>query len=572
MRCDNNINIVYRNRRIMGLDAEYNGVKLYIRDSWQLQPWPLDKLGKSYGCEVAKGKLPYQFITEKTLNYVGIIPPTDGFFNSDVYSIKLNSIEYIKKDLFILFDVMNKFTMSLENDYGVGIKTSYSLSGIAYKIWRTYFYNKAYAIANLDKNTNMNLRSGLFGGVVTIFKTHVKSNTDTIIKYYDVNSLYPYSMLNDFPVGMPTHIILNNDTNDISKYYGMLKVQVTVSDDIQWPFLMYNDKGLIQPVGTWIGWFTSIELDYAQSKGLAKIDKIFEVYHFESRYPVFKSYVETFYKKKTEATDSINRHINKLLLNSLYGRIGMRQETDKFAIVKHSEWNVFVNKYKVTNILTQSEEGVYCLFDPTPLNVIKTFEDHNNDSSTIDFNEIEDPKISNEIVKMGSELEPNTCNVIVASFITGYSRIYMDKNIRLIRAKGSEVIYSDTDSIVCNTKLPKELVSNTEIGLFKDEYPNNIIDSITVVAPKAYELKLDNGQSIIKYKGVHVNSMTSDDMKLMLKGGIVTITNDRFKQEEFKSVSIKNISINVKRSYTKFNVEYGVEGEFTTIKPWKVSS
>ncbi len=63
------------------------------------------------------------------------------------------------------------------------------------------------------------------------------------------------------------------------------------------------------------------------------------------------------------------------------------------------------------------------------------------------------------------------------------------------------------------------------------------------MAPKAYELKLDNEHSIIKYKGVHVNTITSDDMKLILKGGIVTITNDRFKQDEFKSVSMVNLHL-----------------------------
>ena len=68
-------------------------------------------------------------------------------------------------------------------------------------------------------------------------------------------------MLKEYPVGMPIHIVISLPIT----YFGMIKARVTVDKEIQWPFLMYNDpdKGLIQPVGSWVGWFTSEELIYA---------------------------------------------------------------------------------------------------------------------------------------------------------------------------------------------------------------------------------------------------------------------------------------------------------------------
>lgn len=44
--------------------------------------------------------------------------------------------------------------------------------------------------------------------------------------YYDVNSLDPYAMLMDMPVGMPTHEVGKN----LKDIFGMVKAIVTVPD------------------------------------------------------------------------------------------------------------------------------------------------------------------------------------------------------------------------------------------------------------------------------------------------------------------------------------------------------
>jgi DNA polymerase elongation subunit (family B) len=54
-----------------------------------------------------------------------------------------------------------------------------------------------------------------------------------------------------------------------------------------------------------------------------------------------------------------------------------------------------------------------------------------------------------DIIGLVYTLEDSFCNVAVSSFITAYSRIHMDEFIRLLRAADIDVIYTDTDSIVC---------------------------------------------------------------------------------------------------------------------------
>jgi hypothetical protein len=99
------------------------------------------------------------------------------------------------------------------------------------------------------------LRDGYFGGVVNIYVNRAVSDDKNCLYYYDVNSLYPTIMLGNFPTGMPEHIIYPSHTTDISGVFGMVRVKVTVSKDIKRPFLLYRhpSKGLILPVGTWVG-------------------------------------------------------------------------------------------------------------------------------------------------------------------------------------------------------------------------------------------------------------------------------------------------------------------------------
>ncbi len=135
------ISITYRNGSILGMTIKYEGVTIYFRDSYRILPQSLASLGKAFKCEVSKGTLPYDFITEKTLNYVGPIPREFGEF-PDNYDVKKESISYFIKDLTILYHVISSFTKIIERDYGVAILSIILQKGRYYQLvlgWLIHF-------------------------------------------------------------------------------------------------------------------------------------------------------------------------------------------------------------------------------------------------------------------------------------------------------------------------------------------------------------------------------------------------------------------------------------------------
>jgi hypothetical protein len=88
----------------------------------------------------------------------------------------------------------------------------------------------------------------------------------------------------------------------------------------------------------------------------------------------------------------------------------------------------------------------------------------------------------------------------------------MDNLIKKLRSLNIDVIYSDTDSIICNKEIPKDLISS-KISYFKEEYPNKIIEKITIIAPKTYEFKFSDNRNLIKFKGIKTNTLNSFDIE-----------------------------------------------------------
>lgn len=361
--------------------------------------------------------------------------------------------------------------------------------------------------------------------MVNIYSPKNKGN----LKVYDINSLYPYTMLKNMPIGMPERITyvepLKPDKN-LNNLYGMVKAKVTVPTDLKWPFLMYRTENTnIQPVGTWTGWFTTEELKYAEEQNLAVVNEIYVAYHFTNKHPIFKNYVEKFYQLKAEGGEL--KLIYKLLLNSLYGIIGIKQEDEKLVIVKKDKHNI--EDYVNYTFVTETNKLIY--FTTNQREILKS--DNNN------------------VVE--KELENSFSNVIISSFISSLSRIYIDSLIRKLRTLGIDTVYSDTDSIICNKEIPTELISS-KIGDFKDEYPNKEIIEATFIAPKAYEIKFKDGTNIIKFKGVKTELLTSEDIEKLHLGEEIEINFNKFKTSKFSGVTQNKHYFKFTRNNTKFNM------------------
>ncbi|KAJ1562919.1 hypothetical protein HK096_008487 [Nowakowskiella sp. JEL0078] len=85
---------------------------------------------------------------------------------------------------------------------------------------------------------------------------------------------------------------------------------------------------------------------------------ITEAYVFERGRP-FNSYVEHFYEVKSNATNEVERFIAKLMLNSLYGRMGLRPQKSTTQIFHDSptdknKFDSFITSNDILNSITLS--------------------------------------------------------------------------------------------------------------------------------------------------------------------------------------------------------------------------
>src|SRR5207253_6822276 len=110
--------------------------------------------------------------------------------------------------------------MAIYQGEGVNITKTSTTTSLALEIYKTNYLHllgpgiKLYKINHTSHNL---MRLAFYGGRVDAFKPFGNN-----IKCYDVNSLYPFSMLKHLPVGKP---VLSDDTN-LDNFFGVVYVEV----------------------------------------------------------------------------------------------------------------------------------------------------------------------------------------------------------------------------------------------------------------------------------------------------------------------------------------------------------
>lgn len=389
--------IVPRGSMILSFKIITNNSEITFRDSSALLPFSLKSLTENFDVETKKGDWDHT--------------KTKG------YSKKLSA--YLKSDCYGLYQVISKFyEWPLIQNSGPAI----TIAGQANKVFRT-FINKEYF--KLAKSTSDYCRKSYFGGRTEIFKPLCKHGP---LYEFDVNSLYPFVMReNFFPVnkGIFTFEYEKN-------HLGIYQCEVLCPESEYMPCLGVISSGkYIFPKGKFSGYFTSVEIDYARSIGY-KISVI-DGYYFPKKEKLFTEYVNKLYQIRLDSKkNSVDDILAKLLMNSLYGRMGMNLEKENIEFIPRLG-------NKDMDIIIKSGRDKYGLFKK-PV-TIKSF-----------------------------------THVAIASFVTAYARIHMHKLMYPIR---DHVYYTDTDSIFTTKKL-KTGVALGELKLEK-EY-----DSAVFLLPKTY--------------------------------------------------------------------------------------
>ncbi len=434
------LNLTYLKGRL--IMAQYNDIKFL--DSFNHFRMALKAVGKPFGLE--KGKF------------------------------DIHSKDYVAMDAFIPVKAMTftrDYLLSLGGEIGATAGSS------AMSVW-LHMTGGEYLTGPFDTPW---LRKGYAGGRTEIFRRHTEGRLlydaqnrpvmcdklnlkgevigkeqdrhEDIIGY-DINSCFPYCMLSEFPM-------VCNDDQKLTKTKGMAEVTITIpTDRYVGPIFYRNDKEqLVYPVGRFRGTWTYDEIRFAESLG-GKVQTVHKAIGSNFCERPFDQFIQTIYQKRKTSTNSAEREVLKVVMNSLYGKLASRSTITR-VVSKHS-------------LLKSGSKRI------TDVQWI----DHNR--GLLDFH----------------TPQPRYVNVLWGAMVTANARILLTKYLDQVPPES--LVYCDTDSVyVNNFSLPL----SPELGGMKLEKRAKIM---TVLQPKAYRLddfyrakgvprpKMgENGQILIDY-------------------------------------------------------------------------
>ena len=348
-----NVEPVLFNGKLMAIKYKTKDRLVVFKDSYLLLPMSLRQLCKSFAVSYAKTYFPFLL---SDIDYVGEFPHfqfwsgitksvydsirdtfklQSRFSSSKDWSFKLESVKYCQIDCKCLFDVLEKFNELIFIEFKVNIHGSLTLPALAMRIYKIHYMPKD-TIYQIQGKVEQDIRESYTGGAVDVYLPHNGVHKDFWsterhrLYYYDVNSLYPWVMSSlPMPIGKPVAFEGNIRMVD-SEAFGFFYCNIKSPDFLLHPLLQRKIKtkdGLrtIAGLGSWTGWVSSVEMDNAIHQGYQF--EIIKGYKFDTAV-IFKEYVEKMYsiRIKYPKGDPMNL-IAKLLMNSLYGKFGMKSES-----------------------------------------------------------------------------------------------------------------------------------------------------------------------------------------------------------------------------------------------------
>ena len=521
---------------ISGNNKTYNKT-IEFKDSYLLLPLSLRKLCLAFKVDLVKGYFPFNLTN---IYYTGVFPKFEHWTDISLseytelsktnkgkfWSFQQEAIKYCKLDCKCLYEVLIKFNKLIFNEFKVNIHKSPSLPALAMRIYKTQFMplNSIYQILGKPEQA---IRESYSGGAVDVYIPHNRitafiGNIESKFKqlfYYDVNSLYPTIMAKHLmPIGRP--IYFEGDIRKIEPdAYGFFYCKITSPDNLEHPILQRRIKtseGIrtIAGLGCWEGYIFSGEMDNAVKFGYQF--EILKGYEFKKG-NIFSDYVNKMYELRLQYVKGHPMNlIAKLLMNSLYGKFGMKLDStiiEMFDTSNETENKLFKDMLDAYGESLQD----YIQLDNHFLTIRKSMLNYK-------YNEDDDMYHGMDV------------NIAIASAITAGGRMWMSV---LKNNSKFNLYYSDTDSAVIDRPLPSFMVGG-ELGQFKLEH---VVNRAVFLAPKVYGLVTVEGEEVIKVKGINKTSLPGISVQ-DLENLLIKDTTKEFTQENwFKKVLLGEISV-----------------------------
>lgn len=251
---------------------------------------------------------------------------------------------------------------------------------------------------------------------------------------YDINSMFPFCMLNDYPEYLM-------DDPQMNKTKGMVEATVTVPTDIFVAPIVHRAPGgeLLYPVGRFRGVWTYDEVRYLQRVG-GRVLKVHKAMGCNTMVRPFDQFIKTCYDKRKASKNDAERLFLKVLMNSLYGKLASKNQVTR-TVSRQSLLQKNAKRMEEVKWINY-HRGLLDYFTP----------------------------------------QQDYVNVPWGAMITAYARLLLTKY--MVQIPAEKLIYCDTDSIYC---LNHQLPLSPELGAMKLEKRASVME---VVQPKAY--RIDN--------------------------------------------------------------------------------
>jgi hypothetical protein len=552
-------------------------IKINLIDSLNILNNNLKSLGKAFNVETKKGLFPYNFVKKENLKYIGSVPDfkfydniiwsteernenykfyinLNNIYKNNDWDLRKETIIYLECDLLCLLEVLEKFNSSLFINHNIQMTECLTISRIALSKYLKY-YLKDHKLPLINKLQHFNfINYGYYGGITEVYKPF-----GTNLKYYDVNSLYPFASLNSMPGINCVYIEnINGDGLNLSELFGFFHAEVKTNNNLYLGLLpIKTNLGLILPNGEFEGIWSSEELKLAQKYGYEI--KVIKGYNFNKVENVFTKYVAEVYELKSN-TEGVEKVINKSLLNNLLGRFGMNIIKAITKNVKKDEFDYILSTREVKSFHEITKNDFLVTFLPLideqiclehGLDYIKVLNKDNN------VNIEKNVDVYHDV------------SIVISAMVLSYARIFMNRIKLQILEMGGKIYYSDTDSLVTNIDL-NNINSNLigkGIGQFKLEY---LIKEGYFISNKTYCLVKYDGKVIIKTKGIYNTSLTLEDFKKMYNQSenVIGIKSHNTKNYEkgFVKITEKQVKINFD-SFKKREKIYNKDNLWIDTKP-----
>lgn len=417
--------IVVRNGRIVKMQIG----RVTLRDSWPLMPFALE--------EYRKTKIDYRLFERNKRN----IPHN-----------RIRIQEYLYDDCRNLHELLTGFRAIVGPSETIGSAAFYQMRKCGIEI------------PALTESHDEVFRQFFYGGRVQAFAKGVFHGR---YEYLDVNSAYPYAMLQRHPSGMDYSHSRRLPSKESAKGACFVSLEATSKG----AFPARADDGSLEfPIARGIYHVTGWELIAGLETRTVKVHEILDVWVPRNTI-TFSDFVLPFYEMRLNAKksgDRISYLAYKYLLNSGYGKFAQNpRDFREYVLVpfgeipdgKDWEWETDYGGISLWSRPTYDGRGFY--------------------------------------------------DVATGASITGFQRAILWRGIQASR----DVLYCDTDAILCrNSRVPK----SDKLGQWKVE---GITRECAIAGKKLYGLKFaDSREEKLSSKGAR---LTYSEIKSLCRGKIV---------------------------------------------------